>query len=76
MYRRRAAERRAYKEVALAIWQVAIAVAVERFLAGGEETDPASPLELEDREWEAGFGGREEPGAQSIEDYWHHLTRR
>ena len=76
MYRRRAEERRGYKEVARAIWQVAVALAVEQFLAGGDETDPASPLELEDREWAAGFGWREELGAQSIEDYWRHITRR
>ena len=69
-------ERLRFHKIALAIWPVAVVVAVEQFLAGGEETDPASPLELEDREWAAGFGWREELGAQSIEDYWRHIARR
>ena len=60
MYHRRAEGRRGYKEVARAIWQVAVALAVEQFLAGGDETDTALLLELEDREWAAGFGWCEE----------------
>ena len=69
-------ERLRFQEIALAIWKVAVAIAVEQFLAGGDEPATGLPLEVEDLEWAAGFGGRGELGAQQIEAYWRHYFRR
>ena len=69
-------ERLRFQEIALAIWQVAVVLAVEQFFAGGDEPATGLPLEAEDIEWAAGFGWRAELGAQSIEDYWRHYFRR